>query len=134
MLGKIAVELGRMVRFGFVGTIAAATYAAVTFAIAELRIADPVVASVIGYFCAALISYFGHLYYSFRVTPDHRTFLWRFAITVVVTSGMTVGCTWLMTEYWSYPAWAAVLAVTLLIPATNYVCGRFWVFLPKPIE
>jgi putative flippase GtrA len=130
LLQKAAVELGRIVRFGMTGTVAALAYTLVAFAIVEARIAGPMVAAVVGYAAAMTISYLGHLYFSFRVEPDHRVFFPRFAFTVAVTFTLTMASTWLITKVWLYPFGVAIVAVTVLMPAISYGCSRFWVFLP----
>lgn len=127
---KLMTELGRIVRFGMTGTTAALAYSVITFTITRTGASNIIVATIIGFFAAATISYFGHLYFSFRVEPDHRIFLWRFLLTALVTFAMTIGCTWLVTSVWGYPDRAAIAAVTILIPAVSYTCGRFWIFLP----
>lgn len=127
---SLIAELGRVFRFGMTGVVAALAYAAATFVIVETGLSNPVVAAAVGYFVAATISYLGHIYFSFRVEPDHRRFLWRFAVTVVLTFAMTIGCTWLIVDVLAYSYRLSILAMFVLIPATNYACGRFWVFSP----
>lgn len=127
---KIVTEFGRIIRFGMTGVFVTLVYAVVTIVISEMNIAGPMVATVIGYSIAATLSYLGHLYFSFRVEPDHRAYLYRFAITTVVTFTITMGTTWLFTEMWSGSVLMAIITVSVLIPVMSYVCNRCWVFLP----
>lgn len=127
---KVIIEFRQLVRFGITGTIAALAYAGVTFILVETGVAGPVAATTFGYFAAAAISYLGHLHFSFGVEPDHRTFLRRFAVIVVVTFAMNIVVTWLTTNILNGSYRMSVAVVTVLIPVMNYLCNRFWVFLP----
>jgi putative flippase GtrA len=127
---RLWIEFARIVRFGIVGTLAAVLYAAVTTSIVELRIANPIVATIVGHFCAAVVSYFGHLRFSFAVNPDHQIFLWRFLVVAAAAFAMNIGVSWLFTMTLGLPYFVAVVTVAVLVPITNYVCNRYWVFLP----
>jgi putative flippase GtrA len=126
----LTIELGRLVRYGLTGTLAALAYAGVTTLLIESGLARPIAATIFGYFTAATISYLGHLYFSFRVQPDHQTFLWRFGVTVAMTFAVTTLTTYVITGYLSGSYGFSIAAVAALIPMMNYLCNRFWVFLP----
>jgi putative flippase GtrA len=127
---QLTIEVGRIIRFGIVGVGAALVYAAVTALAVESGVASPVVASVAGHLVAGLISYFGHLHFSFAVNPDHQVFAWRFVVIALITIAMNVGVTFLLTTVLGMSYRVAVLVVMVLIPLTNYLCNRFWVFHP----
>lgn len=127
---QLTIEFGRLVRFGLSGIFATLTYGGISSAIVETGLTRPVAAAVFGYLASATVSYYGHLYFSFRVAPDHRKFFWRFAVTSVITFPMAIVITYLITGVVGGPNGRAVAAVMVLIPLTNYFCNRFWVFLP----
>ena len=127
---QVATEFGRLVRFGVTGTVAALAYAELTFVLVETGLARPVAATIFGYFVAATISYLGHMYFSFRVEPDHRTFFWRFVAMAAIIFAMTILVTYLVTDILGGSYRISIAAVTVLIPTTNYICNRFWVFQP----
>ena len=124
------IEVARLVRFGITGVTAAIVYAAVAFLLVKGGLAKPVVASIVGFLCAATVSYLGHLYFSFRVEPDHRVFLWRFLIVTAITLAMTILLTYVITALLGRSYQIAIGAVIVLNPALSYLCSRFWVFLP----
>jgi len=126
----ISIEFGRLMRFGIVGVLAGLMYAGVTFLIVEFGVGKPIMATIVGQLCAALISYFGHQRYSFAVASTHQTFAWRFILIFGLTFTMNVGVTWLLTEHFGISHRITIAVVTVLIPITNYVCNRFWVFRP----
>jgi putative flippase GtrA len=106
------------------------TYAAATFiAIDRLRI-DPVPASILGQGISAAVSYFGHLWFSFQVKTNHRTFLWRFLVIAAVTFGLNAAVTYLFTHVFGISNRVTIMVVTILIPLVNYLCNRLWVFRP----
>jgi putative flippase GtrA len=122
--------MGRVIRFGLVGILATSVYAVATFVAVEFFYFTPVIGALLGQATSALVSYFGHAMYSFRVDLDHRTFLWRFFLIGIVTVGINVGTTWVLTEAIGFSYRIAIVVVTVLIPVTNYLCNRYWVFLP----
>jgi len=127
---QIVTEIGRLFRFGVTGIISAISFALTSFLIVELEIASPMGATAIAYWVSTCTSYYGHVFFSFRVKPDHKNYFWRFALTTIVTFGMTIGVTWVTTEILFYPFYVAVFLIIFLIPTTSYLCSRFWVFLP----
>ena len=127
---NIRIELGRLVRFGIVGVLASVMYAGVASFIVEFGIGNPVMATIAGQLCAALVSYFGHQRFSFVVASTHSIFAWRFMLIFVLTFVMNVGITWLLTANFGISPRVTIAVVTVLIPITNFFCNRFWVFRP----
>lgn len=130
----LLVETGRILRFGVVGIAATLTYAGATALSVEWLHLAPVPASILGQIVSTGVSYFGHAFYSFRVKGDHRTFLWRFFVIGALTFTMNGAVTWLLTDKIGVSYRISVAIVTVLIPITNYLGNRFWVFLPGLID
>ena len=124
------VELGRIVRFGFVGVAATVVYTGTSVAGIEVFGLPPVAASVLGQGVATFVSYFGHVLFSFRVEPSHRLYLMRFLLISVLTFALNIVVTWLIADVLGISPRIAIAVVTVLIPITNYLANRFWVFLP----
>ena len=125
------VEIGRLIRFGIVGTLAAMVYALLTFAVDSSGLTNAVFGTIVGHVAASFVSYFGHLHFSFAVDPDHRTFLWRFFIVAAAMFIMNITITWLFTSILGFSYVLAIATVTILIPVVNYFCNRYWVFVPS---
>lgn len=85
-------------------------------------------ATVAAFAAAFAISYFGHMYFSFRVEPDHRSMLPRFASVAAVSFALGLTVTWLLEGVLHLPHYLSILAVLVVIPAVNYFSTRFWVF------
>jgi putative flippase GtrA len=124
------VELGRIIRFGFVGIAATVVYTGTSLAGIEVFGLPPVAASVLGQVVSTFVSYFGHAIFSFRVEPSHRLYLIRFLLICVLTFALNVIVTWLIADVLGLSPRIAIAVVTVLIPITNYLANRFWVFLP----
>lgn len=128
--GISLVELGRIIRFGVVGIGATLVYAVVTAAGNEALGIKPVLASIIGQAASTAVSYFGHALFSFRVKTNHQTYLWRFLVIAAFTFALNGAVTWLIADVLKLSPRIAIATVTVLIPIVNYVCNRFWVFMP----
>jgi putative flippase GtrA len=127
---QLTIEVARLVRFGIVGIGAALVYAGVAALVVESGMGGPIVATVAGHLIAGFVSYFGHLRFSFAVDPDHQGFAWRFLVIAMIAFAMNIGVTFLFTSVLGMSYRVSVAVVTVLIPITNYLCNRFWVFLP----
>jgi putative flippase GtrA len=128
---SLATELGRVVRFGFVGVCATLVYAAASLVAIEVFRFSPVLASMLGYCFSMGISYLGHVYYSFRVEPKHRLFLWRFITIAALTFGIAAVLTVVLTENLRLSHRVTIMIISVVIPATSYLCNRLWVFRPE---
>jgi putative flippase GtrA len=124
------IEIGRFVRFGLVGICATLVYVLISLVANEaLRIA-PVPSSVLAQAVAFGVSYIGHSAYSFRVKTNHRVIFWRFMVITGLTFILATVTTWLIADAAGLSPRIAIATVALLIPAVNYICNRFWVFMP----
>lgn len=121
-------ELMRIVRFGLVGVSATVAHLGTWTLLVELWALNSVLASTLGVCVSFWISYFGHQMFSFGVERDHRAYLVRFLIGSAIAFALNISIvsanTYLL--HWPYQVAQATLAV--VIPATSYVLGRFWIF------
>jgi putative flippase GtrA len=127
---QLLLEIGRLIRFGIVGIVVTLVYGFVTFALVSSSLANAVSATVIGHITAGLVSYFGHLRFSFAVNPEHRTFLWRFLVIAAAMFAVNIAITWLFTSVLGVSYVISIATVAILIPLMNYLCNRLWVFSP----
>jgi putative flippase GtrA len=125
---ELLVEAGRIFRFGLVGICATLVYALMTTAAVEIFWISAVPASILGQGLSAGVSYLGHSIYTFRVKSDYHIFLWRFMVIAGLTLATTVAVTWIFTDIVGLPHRMTIAIVSILIPTTNYLCNRFWVF------
>lgn len=125
-----AEEVGRLVRFGFVGVFITFLYPLMTLGVFWLGIANATAASVIGHLICAFFSYVGHAFFSFGVTGDHRLFVKRFIVVGALSLVANIFVTWELTARFGLSSIVPVVVVTILIPGVNFLCSRFWIFEP----
>jgi putative flippase GtrA len=124
------VELGRLFRFGIVGIAATLVYAGATLFAIEIFHLAPVPSSIFGQLTATGVSYFGHSIFSFAVQTDHKTYLTRFLLLLLLTFALNAIVTWLLSDVLQISHRISVAVVTVLIPVVNFISNRYWVFLP----
>lgn len=124
------VELGRLFRFGIVGIAATLVYAGATLFAIEIFHLAPVLSSLFGQLIATSVSYFGHSIFSFAVQADHKTYLTRFLVILLLTFALNAIVIWLLSDVMHVSHRVSVAVVTVLIPLVNFVCNRYWVFSP----
>lgn len=126
----LVTELGRLVRFSFVGILNSFLYIGVVVAAIEGFGQSPIVGSLIGQLVSVVVLYVGHLRYSFRLEFNRGAFLRRFLAVSAALSCMNVGITWLLTDTLGFSYRISTMLLTVLIPGMSYLLSRFWVFAP----
>ena len=124
----LPVELMRIIRFGVVGVGATATHMGTAVLCVELAGLSPELATTIGMGASMGVSYFGHQMFTFGVKADHRTYVPRFLVSTVIAYLLNVGLVALITEVLDLPYQVAFAVVAVVIPLSNYLIGRLWVF------
>jgi putative flippase GtrA len=127
---KASLELGRLVRFGLVGVVATAVYSVVALLAIQGLDLSPIFGSALGCTASIAVSYYGHTLYSFRVEINHAAFLWRFLSVAAASFIIATGVMWLLTDLMDVSYLLSVGIIAVLVPITNYVCNRFWIFRP----
>jgi putative flippase GtrA len=123
------VEVGRLLRYAFVGALTAVIYFSVTFAGVEWFGWPPVVASVLAQALTVAPAFYGHARYSFRLAPNREYFA-KFLVITALLFAINFLLTWLITEHVGTSYRIAIIVVAIAIPLANFFLNRFWVFLP----
>ena len=120
---------GRPIAFTVVGAIAAAVHWAVAvWAVERIGIA-PVLANIVGWLVALVVSFVGHWRWTFG---DRRAPGWRSARRFFVVSASAFACN--AVAYWALLRFSPLrydigLAIVLLLVATfTYLASRQWAF------
>lgn len=90
----------------------------------------PAGCTLIAWTAAALVSYFGHIHFSYRVQADHRRMVIRFLILLGLNFVQTVGLTYLLHLCGVGYSLTTVL-VGISAPLASYPIGKLWVFKEK---
>ena len=115
-------------RFASVGLLA--TLVHVTLALtAQTAIGIAPQGANLAGFCAAIaVSYFGHLHFSFHVTPRHVIHGPRFAVTALAGLALSSSITFAVVDGLGLPFSFAMLVVGATVPALNFFVLKLWTF------
>jgi putative flippase GtrA len=116
------------VRFGASGIAATHFY----FLVVNLLIYGAGLAAVLSsnlaYLMALGVSYLLQSRYTFRVNSDSFGQVVKYLLTAVAGIGISSGVMYLVVHIMEWPALVASLIVCILIPVSNYLMFKFWVF------
>jgi putative flippase GtrA len=127
----LLVVSGRILRFGLVGTCVTLVYLLASTVANEVFRISPVFAAIVGSVASIGVSYIGHSSFSFRVTTNHRVFLWRYLVIVALLLAIAVGVTWLIANVEKLSPRIATATVALMLPIINLPLQPFLGFLAR---
>jgi putative flippase GtrA len=121
----------KFLRFACVGSIATITYLIISLGLSDssFRLA-PWIGSFVGFAVAFVVSYFGHLLFTYGAEPDHIFYGPRFALAnlsliIVFSSFSQVFASSSLGHVW------ANVLVAGLFPACSFLLHAFWSFAPR---
>lgn len=120
----IVRQLARFTGVGVIGTI---VHYAVLIGAVELFGVHPVPGTILGFLCAALISYILNRRYTFEATHSFGHGLLRYYLALGVGLLINAGTVGLLT-HWRVPYVAAQAVATALAFIWNFIAARFVVF------
>lgn len=116
-----------MLRFGVVGIGVSAAYVVVALA-GERSGLSAQQANFVGVIASTLISFLGHLFYSFRKGGITKSYTLRFLVLSLAVYALSRAGTSLGVSYLGWPYWIVVLSIAATMPLFTWTAGRFWVF------
>ena len=119
-------------RFASVGLISTLLYFFLALAFDKSAALSATLASLLAYAIAALFSYVAHRNFTFDSAKPHSSAMPRFFVTTVCGAILALLLPLVLHEWLKLPAFAALLAVSVLVPLTNLVLLRLWVFSQEP--
>lgn len=122
-------EFWKLVRFSAVGGLATAVYVAAAMLAVAIGGVSPVVGAVIGFCASFLVSYVGHLRFTFAMPGRYRDYVVKFAVSSLASFLISTFTMWAATEILRIDYKIALVMVAVLIPVCSYLVNRFWVFL-----
>ncbi|MEW6437631.1 MAG: GtrA family protein [Pseudomonadota bacterium] len=127
--------LSRLLRFALVGSLATATYLVVSLGLSNPRFhLAPWAASLAGFAISFAVSYFGHLFFTYRAEPDHVFYGPRFALAtlalILIFSALSQV---LATDFNLGRLWSNLL-VAALFPPCSFLLHTFWSFAARKGE
>jgi putative flippase GtrA len=121
-----------LLRFALVGSLATITYLVVSLSFSNSRFhLMPWAASLAGFAISFAVSYFGHLFFTYRAEPDHVFYGPRFALAtlalILIFSALSQV---LATDFNLGRLWSNVL-VAGLFPPCSFLLHTFWSFAAR---
>ena len=129
MRSGLVGEFWRLARFSAVGALATVVHISVAMVAVAEFFASPTVGSVIGFVAAFVVSYVGHLRFTFAAPGRYCDYLLKFAISSLASFLLSTGAVWVATSILRIDYRPALIALAIIVPVCNYLVNRFWVFL-----
>ena len=121
------VWLGQISRFAVVGAVATLVHVSVALLVTSVFALAPLVANLAGFCVAVAVSFWGHLWVTFRVKEPRRQHLYRF----IVLSLTSLSASSLITATLTYlggSMFVAMSFVTLIVPGVSFFAAKLWAF------
>ncbi len=118
-----------LLRFAAVGTLTTITYLVVSLGLADPHFhLAPWAASLAGFAVSFVVSYFGHLFFTYRAKPDHIFYGPRFVFaTLALVLVFSAGSQILVMYFHLGRVWSNLL-VAALFPPCSFLLHTFWSF------
>lgn len=123
------MELARIIRFGIVGVLATAVHVGTVMLLVENRwLPDPLMANVVAFSCAVLVSFFGHSRWTFGQRRQDLPQFLRFLATTLLALGLNQLIMGVSTRMLGLDYRLAMALIVVLVPLFTYALARSWVF------
>lgn len=132
LLRVLPAKLHQLTRFGVAGILATLLYFVLTNGIVVFGGTDPVAASIYAYLLSLIFSYLMQSRFAFRVAGDRPGQVLGFVATSLAGLAISYWIMLLASDVLALPYVLGALAVCVLIPLTNYVLFKYWVFARSP--
>ena len=127
-IAKKSGRIGRLIRYGLVGSVVAALYSGFTILLVQTGlISDPTLASAVSFAFTIPLSFLAHRAITYADAVRDGAEGRRFGIIAVSTFVVSTGTVKLV-DLWGEPYWIALAVIWFLVPATNYIINAVWVF------
>jgi putative flippase GtrA len=124
----IGREFAQFVRYGIVGVLLMLAYLGVALILASVFGLSPVWASPLSFVLCVPLAYLGQSILVFRAPWGDRAQQTRFLLTTVTGFLIAAGVTPLLALFVDVPPYVNFMVVCVLVPLTNFLVFRFWVF------
>jgi putative flippase GtrA len=129
----VANEFWRLTRFSIVGAVATGVYIVAAMIAVEVGGVAPVIGATIGYCASFLVSYIGHLRFTFAAPGRYRHYFLKFSVGSAASFCLSTTVVWVCTAILKIDYKLTLIGIGFIIPLCNYLINRFWVFF-RPRE
>jgi putative flippase GtrA len=119
----------QIMRFGVIGTVAAAIHFSIVVSLVEISLMSPLIANVIAFLFAFQVSYWGHRHWTFRgTTTQHQVAIPR--LLLVATSNLIANqiIFFVFLELFKLPYMLALFFTLTILPVVTFTLGKWWIF------
>lgn len=119
----------QIMRFGVVGTFAAAIHFSIVVSLVELCRMDPLTANVIAFLFAFQVSYWGHRRWTFRgTTVNHQIAVPRLLIVATFSLVVNQLIFFIFLNVFKLPYMLALFFTLIILPIATFILGKIWIF------
>ena len=120
-------EIGRFLRFSVVGAVVAAIYVA-GFTLLSHAGMNLYLANLIAFTVAVTFQYLAQTLWTFKGSIGDHSQGVRFGVTIGLGLALSTIISSVLAPAFGWPSWLAASLVAVLLPITNFVAFRFWVY------
>jgi putative flippase GtrA len=125
-------NLWMLLRFAIVGTFSAITYLVVSLGLSNSHFHLALwVASLAGFAVSFFVSYFGHLFFTYRAAPDHVFHGPRFVLATLALMLTFSVLSQVLAAYCNLGRVWSNLLVVVLFPPCSFLLHTFWSFAAR---
>jgi putative flippase GtrA len=118
----------QLVRFGIVGATSALVNFLGVFALVELFSLKPLIANIIAYLIASIVSYVGHYHWTFASNAEHHKSVFKFYIML----GMNLLLNEALYAFFLYVVslnyQLALILTIVIVPIFTFIVSKLWVY------
>ena len=115
-------------RFGIVGILATTVHIAVAYIAKSFGDYPPQLANLFGFLIAFLVSYFGHLHFTFQPQASSDRYFRRFLILSGLSFLTSSSVVYFLTNTLGVDFIWAMAGVAVIVPGVSFVAAKFWAF------
>ena len=114
--------------FGVVGILATAVHVAVAYIAKSLGDYPPQLANLFGFLTAFLVSYFGHMHFTFQPQASSDRYFRRFLILSGLSFLTSSSVVYFLINTLGVDFIWAMVGVAVIVPGVSFVVAKFWAF------
>lgn len=119
----------QLMRFGIIGSIAAAVHFTIVVMLVETEGLKPLYANAVAFLFSFQIGYSGHRYWTFRGTQtQHRTAISKLLLLQSCNFAANEGLFYFFMTFFHLPYPLALLLVLATLPIITFTVSKMWVF------
>ena len=118
----------QVIKFMIVGTLAATCHIFVMAVSVEKLLFPPLMANIIAFLIAFVISFAGHKKWTFKGCTHYNTLSIKFFTVAFCTLLLSEFIIYLLYNVWHYHYILATIAALIIVPPVTFALSKLWVF------